>query len=336
MVDDGAGGIVISTVKGNAVCLARIADPTRASSFTSVTWSAGLSGATLVADIWHVWAHDFHWIVYCDQTNPPTDLWLIQVDTGLNLVGGPWLIVSQSGAPVLPSATYPHRATNDPFVVNGGWKRIAIGVSNHEPGNQGLAIVWISTDPAKVGSLVGSTSLGEADGFRADGGGSAVRRTEKTTLGWKFRYHLIATTSLNAGTGSQSDVRLYDFDTAWDPTTATEPGIQLLGDTAAGTEYAMGTLQSFSGVFQYYLLTCRYRDGSHPVDDGTIVRHWFGPGLTGGPAAGADEILETAASNRPHTLLWGDDEDGRLFLFTCWSVNDQGIHQRVQCEEVTR
>lgn len=285
-------------------------NPLDGASFAAVSWVdvTAAIGVTDVSDIWHIFAHGYHWISYSNKM--ANSLSVVGLNpTDLSVAFGPFIIVSSGGGGLVPWSA--NMATNDHFLVVGPWKFICVGFSDRDNAETYIEVV----DTSGVETARYQFSSLSAPSLPANSGCSASRVEEWTSLAVARRFRMLATETLDPS--SASELYLYDFDNHWSPASVTP--VTLL--STVDVNYSMATEVKLS-TLGHRLVTYRKFPkggaGGAAGDMGQLARTWFdGSGV----AYSAEEVVVSALETaRAHTTVWTDPTTSTSYLLTCWSA----------------
>lgn len=305
-VPDGGSTVALSAeIPGRGIVMARL-DPR--SPTTPVTWktvaTSADTGGRGIADHWHVFDGDAHWIVFSaadpgfgGSPNPPQHSWLVKLDREFDRLG------------IFPVCQGCGVVTNDMFLVAepGG-----IAVAHFLPGS-GHRVFRFTFD----GTFRGTVDVGGGR-FRHSNGSSGLA----TTNG----FIIVANDTLQPN--AYSAVRAISADASWKPTDlvtlVAEPSTSIVMPTAALLP---------SG---HWIVHARVRTGATPEgqaappvapgrdsDAGAIVRYVLASDRT----VVSRTVIAPSGANRPHTVLVGD------LLLTTWDEEGQ---VRLRVDRVTQ
>lgn len=291
-VDDGTGDLAVSAENTKSLLLGRL-DP--GASALRPAWREAASsqdaGGSNIADHWHIFAHDHHWLSFSNSAARRCTL--IKLDRGFKRVGT-WTVYEGPGMP-----------TNDHFLVAEP-EGVAVGI--FRPGF-GHRVFRFDRD----GKSLGRIDVG--GGRFAHGNGSSAIATPKG-------FRIVATETLNMA--QQGGILLIDTDANWKPQSAKLVIDEDRKNVAMGVANPLAT-----GHLAITARVCSnaYPRGTMPPpppedqkrlapDDGAIVRWLLAPD---GRILSRTELSEKGV--RPHTALVGNR------LITTWDGG--GLHLRI-------
>lgn len=272
-VDDGQEQLAVSTEAGQAIQLGRF-DP--ASPTSTIDWqtvvSATDTGGQAIADHWHIFAHDYHWIAF--STSGATRSYLLQLTSDFERVA----LTEVAQNDTAGNAT--DLPTNDMFLVA---EDAGVTVGHFYPG-YGHKLYRFNTSA----ELVDTTTIG--GGNYTHGNGASAYQTDTGFV-------MFAPSDLNPATASP----LYKitFDTDWEPT-----NIATIIE-ADDTDFAMGSAALLADGS--YIIHARKLDNvsTHTGNDdsGSIVQYRF----ASNDALVDSTVIVDAGANRPHTIQMDND-----------------------------
>lgn len=284
--------------------------PLDSTTYGSVSWVdvSGSIWVTDLADIWHIFAHGYHWISY--SNGAADSLSVVGLNPAdLSVAFGPYLIVDSGGGGLVPWNT--NMKTNDHFLVVGPWHSVCVGFSDRD--NNETYIEVVDTGGVEIARYQFSNL--SAPALPANSGCSAQRVTRTSTLKIERRFRMMVTTTLSPS--SDSDILLYDFDRTWTASSVTP--VTLL--STAGVNYGMATEQNLSALGHRLVTYRKFPTGGAggvAGDMGQLARTWFD---SAGVAASSEEVLVSGLETaRPHTQPWTDPTTSKSYLLTCWSA----------------
>lgn len=306
-VSDGGSTVALSAEMPGRVVMGRL-DPR--SPTTPVTWKTVVTtadtGGLNIADHWHVFAGDAHWIVFSAANPgtgpggllvPPQHSWLVKLDRAFDRLG------------IFPVCQGCGAVTNDMFMVA---EPSGIAVAHFLPGT-GHRIFRFGFDGAPRGTI--------------DVGGGRFRHSNGSSgLTTANGYIVVANDTLQPNT--YSAVRAITVDASWKPTDL----VTLIAEPSTNIVMPTAVLLP-SG---YWIVNARVRTSvttegqtAAPIgpgtvsDAGTIVRYVLAPDRT----VVSRTVIAPSGANRPHTIVVGD------LLLTTW--DDEG-HVRLRVDRVTQ
>lgn len=314
VVDDDNNVVVsaagLSKTGSSYIYVGFLTNPLDGTTFSAVSWvdvTAAIA-VTDVSDIWHIFAHGYHWISYSNKM--ADSLSVVGLNpSDLSVAFGPFLIVSSGGGGLVPWSA--NMATNDHFLVVGPWHSIGVSFADRDHAETYVEVV----DTSGVEKARYQFSELSAPSLPANSGCSAVRVDEWTALAHGRRFRMLATETLNPA--SASEVYFYNFDNHWTPASVTP--VTLL--STAGVNYSMATEVKLSNL-GHRLVTYRKFPaggaGGAAGDMGQLARMWFD---SSGVAYSAEEVVVSALETaRAHTSVWTDPTTSTSYLLTCWSA----------------
>lgn len=304
-VPDGGPAVALSAEVPGRVVMGRL-DPR--SPTTPVTWKTVVTtadtGGRSIADHWHVFAGDAHWIVISAANPgsggppvPPQHSWLVKLDRAFDRLG------------IFPVCQGCGVVTNDMFMVA---EPSGLAVAHFLPGF-GHRIFRFAFD---------GTPRGTVD----VGGGRSRHSNGSSGLATANGYIVVANDTLQPNT--YSAVRAIGVDASWKPTDL----VTLIAEPATNIVMPTGVLLP-SG---YWIVNARVRTGAAPEgqaalpiapgpgsDAGAIVRYVLAPDRS----VVSRTVIAPSGANRPHAVLVGD------LLLTTW---DEEGHVRLRVDRMTQ
>ncbi len=291
-VDDGTARVAVSAENTRSLLIGRLdLDDSRPRPSWQEAAGARDTEGLSIADHWHVFAHDHHWLSF--STGPAQVSYLVKLDKDFRRIGL-WKVADHEKA-----SDTAHRGglpTNDHFLIA---EPEGVAVGHFLPGH-GHRVFRFD----KSGRLQGKIDVGGGK-FRHSNG-SSVLATESG-------YQILATEFLNFV--QQGGVLFLDTDRDWNPKSAR----LALDEERKNIAMASGVrLPTGHLILNAKVCSNAYPRGQRPPpppkeqkglapDDGSIVRYVLSPE---GKVLGKTLLAERGC--RPHTLLRGD------LLITTW------------------
>lgn len=266
-IDDGQPDLAVSAEKSGNLLVGRldVAHPDATISWQTVIDADDFS----VADHWHIFAHNYHWLVF--STTSAQSSYLLKLDADFEEVAL-YPVVDPDDASI---------PTNDLFLVeepNG----VAIGYFHPLVGHD---VYRLDTD----GVLTEVVTIGGGDAMHSNGA-SALNLNDNG-------YLVLAPESLNPST--PSDVLELTFDPNW----ALTSNKTLF--TEENNQFAMATAVLLDDG--YSIMNVRVRDldeSDLPPEGGALVQYVLD---SNGAFVSQETLLDmNQECNRPHTTLFGD------------------------------
>lgn len=316
-INDGQPRLAVSTETGGKILMGRLDpnQPDAAVNWQTVANSADTDGVN-IADHWHIFAHDAHWIAFSVSTADHS--YLLKLDknfkrlsltpiakndkvatseiTALGITLPKDNLMAEDAKPVV---------TNDMFLID---EPAGVAVAHMIPG-VGLRIYRFDT----AGMIMETKIVGGGD-YVANNGSSAVR----TAHG----YDILGAENLNVV--AQGAVKLVKTNRDWQPLSATKlldedkTNSSMATSVELPNDYRIVTLRQVSGTNARGQLPPPPKPGQPLANDGgAIVRYIFAPD---GKQTSRETIADGSDGNRPHTSLIGDklvttwDTTGKLYL----------------------
>jgi len=281
-IDDGAPQIALSAEADGKLLMGRLdlSNPE-----VGITWQTVASpadtGGIPIADHWHIFAHEYHWIVFSVAGDSAS--YLVKIDKEFQRL-------------VLVPVGHSNGPTNDMFMVaepNG------VGVAHFAPG-YGHTVHHFDVQASKTGEV-------------NIGGGKFTHGNGSSAIPVVGGYLLFASETLNPS--ATSAVKLIQFDPSWRPVSVSavvnEDGTNAAMATAVRLDsgYTVVNLRIRDDVSPRQTTPSGPQPGSLlPDDSGALVRLVLSPDGT----IVSRETLVSDSANRPHTTLVGD------LLVTTW------------------
>lgn len=295
-VDDGEEKPVLSAEENGNILMGRL-DPENPSN--PIDWQTVIEARDFsVADHWHIFAHDYHWIVF--STNGAKSSYLVKLNKDFEQIG------------LYPVASEDDdlSGTNDMFLVE---EKSGVAVGHFYAGT-GHRIYRLSTE-------------GELLETRIIGGGMAQHSNGASALALNSGYKVFAPQTL--APDSESDILELTFDDDWNLLSSKT----LIEEE--NTQLAMATAVFLDN--DYNVLTVRLRDldevedttssagsSSLPSDAGALVQYTVD---STGEILSKDIFWEYEnQANRPHATLFND------YVITTWD-DSAGIRLQIQAVE---
>ncbi len=314
-INDGETKLAVSSEQGNSIVMGRLDldHPDRTIEWKTVASSADTGGEG-IADHWHIFAHDAHWIVFSVQQANRS--FLVKLDKQFERMSLTPVANKDELTPediealgIVSPPDDPMASKNKPVVTNDMYliaESDGVAVSHFVPG-VGSRIYRFTTD----GQLRGTTLVGGGD--YVHGNGSSA---ELGTNG----FHIFASESLNVV--AQGAVKLIETTTNWAPTSIkllideSKKNIAMPSSVLLSNGYRVVNARVVSGTYPRGEMPPPPQSGQNGMmadDSGAIVRYLFAPN----GALAAREEITASKGNRPHTALVGDR------LVTAWDTTGQ-------------
>ena len=293
-VYDGQDEIVLSGESGDTIRMARYeigSDPTAVRTWTTVA-DTNTTGGDGIADHWHIFTHDYHWIVF--STDSANTSYLLKIDTDFNVVDSTVVVDQYEITDALGQLTF--IPTNDMFMVET---------------DDGVAVAYFWPGIGHKLFLF-DTSLEQA-GTAEIGGGAYTHGNGSSALHVGDEYWVFAGETLN--NVAHSPLQLLKFDGQWNQVSEEE----LVNEERTNLAFTSAViLDNGTMIIHSRIDDEAYPEGElPPPPDGTrtddragIVRY----------VISADgelldrEILVESDAHRPHTELVDD------YLITTWDT----------------